>query len=344
MTVVVINSGTVFPIPGDWTDLNSVECTGGSGSGGAATLSANYNGGGGAGSGGWSKKSNIPGLTGDIPISIAAVVQTPYYSNGTNGNPTWFGATTQAEALVSANGGFGGIVGDSPGPGAGGQGASIEGAAGDVCLPGSPGGAGLQFFGGGGAGAPGPDGLGEPGQDAANYLSGNGGAGDAGLGGAGGAGENGSTPNNGVSNPNGGGGGGGGNASAVDPVYGWVSGTGGSPGGGAGGAGGYPFQPPGQSSAGQIRITYQPGGPVSLTLAGVSSSLVLASLRAGLGMVLSSVSARGVMGATESSGGTIILVHSNVPGRIRVNPVTRVRNIFAVAKQQAAMSVTSKPN
>jgi hypothetical protein len=265
MTVVVLTSGTSWPIPGDWTAVNQEE-TWGAGAGGAGNGSY---GGGAGGSGGYNTTSNLAGLSGSINIGIGVGGAFGNAANGGNGTATWFNGANLAASSCGSNGGSGGTPGTTA-AGVGGAGASTTGSKG-TATAGSAGGSGWTDLGdsygggGGGAGAPGPSGLGAVGATAtggtgggANSVGGTGGTGDSGSGGAGGAGGPTSGTGSGVAgtaNVNGGGGGGGGTANGT------VTTGNGGPGGlpGAGGGGGSNIgSANGTGGGGQIRITYTP--------------------------------------------------------------------------------------
>lgn len=245
-TVVVLNSGTTFTIPGGVTLLKKVETWGGSGQGGNPWGSP-QGGGGGA-------YAAIVNLT----VTPAAVMNMQIgqggnstsgtdFGGGQDGTDTWFKDTS----TVLAKAGLGGINDLTPNANGGLASGSIgttkfDGGNGSL----APVGAGA----GGGGAAGGPDGAGADGTSGGGFV-GNGGQGDNGLGGAGGTGLTGPGPligGVGVANPSGGGGGGGCSPSDSGTSTG---GAGGAPGGGGGGTNGNGNNG-GNGANGQIRITY----------------------------------------------------------------------------------------
>lgn len=263
MTVVVLTSGTSWPIPGDWTNVNQEE-TWAPGGGGEGDDSL---GGGAGGSGGYSSVSNLTGLSGSITIKIGTGGAGGNGATGSPGSgPTYFNGTSLATSSVGSNPGQGGVF-SGTGAGTGGAGGTTTGAVGTVKTAGSAGGNGgddpsFGGPGGGGGGAPGPSGAGAvgatPPTGVGNDTGGAGGAGDSGSGGAAGTGGTSGSKNGGAGGANTNGGGGGGGAYA-DNGSGNKGGVGGLPGGGGGGGdNGGPNGVGGAGGGGQIRITYTP--------------------------------------------------------------------------------------
>jgi len=166
--VIFLARGTLWEVPSDFSERNTIECIGGGAGGG-------FFAGGGGGGGEHSVIANLslkPGALISYAIGIGGAPGSNSGSpNGRDGTPTYFNGVTLEDASVGSAGGAGGIGSG----GVGGAGGSSGG---------SPGGAGSQspdgFAGGGGGGAAGPNGAGTTATTQA------GGSGDNGFGGIGG--------------------------------------------------------------------------------------------------------------------------------------------------------------
>jgi len=236
-TFVVLTSGTSWPVPADWSVINTVECVGPGGSGGTATAFSNS--GGGGGGGGYSKSVNLTGLSGNINILVSGggSVGNTYF------NPAAAAFPSSGQACGAHGGGNASGITHGTGAAAGyaigtGNITNTGGDGGD----GSPGGGAESGGGGGGAGS--PTGNGNSGGAGTNtgggtpVTAGSGGSspgGGAGAGGSTGAGGTGGSGTNfgDAAHGTGGGGAGGG----VDSGGNAFNGGGGGTSGGAGGGG-----------------------------------------------------------------------------------------------------------
>jgi len=239
---IVITSGTIWSVPGDWNNSsNTEECIAGGGGGAGANASFGATAGGG---GGYSKAINQV-YTPNGSITVQVGVGGPgggTAADGTAGTQSFLKNNANSANVILSNGGTAGHNDRS-----GGQGGSIAGATGSTLFAGGNGGQsdGLQTGGYGGGGAGGTTATGSNGNNASGTTGGIGGAGGATGGGAGGAANGGTgSPGTGFSNGTHGAGGGGGGGNDGGTVKGGDGGLYGAGGGGAaldagsGGAGG----------------------------------------------------------------------------------------------------------
>jgi hypothetical protein len=217
---VFLTTGSSWTVPADLNNaINKVEVIGGGGDGGVVYAT----GGGGAGGGAYSTKSNVALTPGSSVSYNVGLGGTGGYS--APGGNTWFNGTSLGSALVSAQGGAGGLN-NTVGTVLGGQAAN---GIGTTRYSGGNGGSG-NLGGGGGGGAAGPHGNGGAGGNYAGGRSDTGGGGGGGAdGGSAGGNDNGTVSGNGGNSWQGNGGGLG-NCN-----------TGGAPYNGGGGSGGAGF-------------------------------------------------------------------------------------------------------
>ena len=230
-TRIFLPTGTVsWTVPNDWTTTNTVETLGGGGGGGGSNGAPTIGGNGGGGAG-YSKVTNLVGLTpgGTVTVAVgAAGIAGVSTGAGGTGTDTWFNG---ASLLASSVGSKGGVGGGTAGGATGTGGASGSGVGTLVKSGGNGGVGGVSNGGGGGGGAGSVNGNGAVGGTAAGGVSGGCGGGGSGGGSAGAAGAL-SIGGAGGNNSGGTGSGAGGNTGAGSP------GTNGGGGGGTGGTGG----------------------------------------------------------------------------------------------------------
>ena len=347
---------TSWTVPSDWSNTNTIEAIAG-GAGGGTT---------GGGGGEYRKISNVPGLSGSVPISIGVGSSGVGSGSAADGGDTTFNTSTLIAkgGKGSAAGGSGGTggTGNNGGPGGTTTGGAAPGGggAGGPGGPGGPGGfdasggrasAGGGANGGGANGSPGgPNTSGGPGGSSitiGNQVGHSGGPGASsgvaagpgiqGSGGGGGWGQdNTAFGNAGPGGPgtewnasHGSGAGGGGGAVAVNVTVG-PAGDGGLYGGGGGGAGYGPSgnTPGGNGRQGIIVITYTPGGGGGQSIAGISLSN--ATFSGGAGSANSNVGSASATVAPPSPpfGGTWSLSGTDA-GRFAINASTGVLSVGA---------------
>lgn len=280
--VILLTSGTSWPVPLDWNSANNtIECIAGGASGAAAhgnNSSARATGG---GAGVWSKKSNVTltrGGTASFQVGVGgAAVSVTSNSTSSNGNPgtaTWFNGTALNSASCSADFGRAGSASLANATVAASAGGLFSNSIGDTGRNGGSSGAltvatanFVMTSGGGGAAGPSTAG-GNSADGSVNGASSSGGTSDGTVAGganafAGNAG-NGSSGTQWTSNPGGvtvGTGSGGGssvNASASSMTAGSGGNYGGAGGGVAAAASGTITLTSGAGAPGLIIITYSP--------------------------------------------------------------------------------------
>ena len=203
MTVIVLSTAGTgnWTVPADWNNSdNYIHCIGGGGGSSGAGNGGRSGGGGGGAYAGTPNVTLTPGAVMFIGVGDGGTAGNDSGSNAGDGGVTWFGGTSEATALIKADGGDGSKSAGTPTP----AGGLASNSVGSVRRDGGAGTKGnvVTNAGGGGGGAGGPNGAG-------NAASGStGGAGDAGYGGSSGA------PGTEISGVGSGGGGGG-----VSPTY-----------------------------------------------------------------------------------------------------------------------------